>query len=211
MAAIDLELPNGCALAAGPVAGYPLLVEEAPHVAQAHPKRQRQFASGRHFARQAMTRLAGMAHPVGRDQNGRPIWPEGLIGSISHSESFAAAAVSNGPWRGIGIDVEEANRLNHAKPRLYQKLFTNRERAGDWVDPRHGALLFSAKEAAYKAVNPLVGKYIGYREVEAEIDWELGRLAVRYVGNHAPNRLLDNGIGHFAFVGDQVVTLLLIP
>ncbi len=211
MSAIDLELPDGCAMAAGPVASYPLSPVEAPQIGQAHPKRQRQFTSGRHFARLAMQRLVGFAAPVHRDANGRPIWPEGLIGSISHSEKLAAAAVSNGPWRGLGIDVEDADRFNQAGPRLCHKLFTERERAGDWLPPRRAALLFSAKEAAYKAINPLVGQYIGHREVEAEIDWQRYRFAVRYVGDRAPNRLLDSGCGRFSFVEDQVVTLFLIP
>ena len=144
MTDLHLDLPNGCVVEIGPVANYPLLKEEARHIETAHPKRQRQFASGRHFARLAMMRLARdsaqpptadtralsqgrtrgytshsealpepapsmgltqqvsgeicglaeLAAPIGRDDNGLPIWPAGVVGSISHSECLAAAAVS---------------------------------------------------------------------------------------------------------------------
>ena len=210
MTAIDIELPGGCAAAAGPVANHPLMPDEEPCVERAVAKRRRQFAGGRHFARVAMHRLGGAQAPILRDENGRPIWPAGFIGSISHSGRLAAAAVSNGPLQGIGIDVEDSNRIGHTHPRLHRKLFTEAERSRNWMDPREGTVLFSAKEAAYKAINPLVGRYIGFQEVEADIDWHSSMLRIRYLGDHRPNRLLNRGYGRFCFVDDQVVTLFFI-
>ncbi len=212
MTVVDIDLPDGCAMASGVVADYPLMVEEALCIERAREKRRRQFASGRHFARLAITRLAGVAPPIPRDKKtGRPVWPEGMVGSISHSESLAAAVVSRATWRGLGIDVEDAHRFDQASPRLRRKLFTEREQSRNRTHPRADAVLFSGKEAAYKAVNPLVGKYIGFREVETEIDWQQRRFWMRYRGEHEPNHLLDGGHGRFRFVGDQVVTLFLVP
>ena len=155
MAAIDIELPGGCVVEAGPVADRPLHPEEASAVARAIPKRRRQFASGRYFARRALHRLAGVSPPIPRGDRGRPVWPLGFIGSISHSEALAAAAVSTGPLRGIGIDVEDAQRFARSNPRLHGKLFTPAERSRTLSRPVEAAVTFSAKEAAYKAVNPL--------------------------------------------------------
>ena len=210
MPAINIELPEGCAAAAGPVGDHPLLPEEAPAIAGAIPKRRRQFVSGRHFARLALRKLADVAPPIPRDERGRPIWPPGFIGSISHSEILAAAAVSKGSLRGIGIDVEDSNRLARSQPRLRRKLLTPAERLRTWADPRAGAVMFSGKEAAYKAVNPLVGRYIGFREVEAHIDWKRSMFRIRYLGDHEPNRLLERGYGRFCFYDDQVVTMFFI-
>ena len=210
MAAIDIELPEGCAVEAGPVGDHPLLSGESLCVERAAVKRRRQFASGRHYARLAMSRLTGYSVPILRDGCGRPIWPAGLIGSISHSDCMAAAAVSNGPLRGIGIDVEDANRLDRRGSRLRRKLFTAVERSSNWTDERQGALMFSGKEAAYKAINPLTGKFIGFQEVETEIDWGRSMFRIRYLGDHEPNRLLDRGFGRFRILGNQVVTLFLI-
>ena len=210
MAAIDIELPDGCAAEAGPVAARPLLPEEAPAVAGANPKRRQQFASGRHFARLALRRLAEISPPIPRDEQGRPIWPPGYIGSVSHSEVLAAAAVSDRSLRGIGIDVEDAQRFARSHPRLPARLFTPAERSKPMRDPRKVAVRFSAKEAAYKAVHPLVGRYIGFREVEVDVDWRGSAFRVRYLGDHEPNRLLDGGYGRFCFRGGQVVTLFFL-
>ena len=210
MSAIDIELPAGCVTAAGPVGNHRLLPEEEACLQRVVAKRRRQFASGRHYAREAMNRLSGIDAPILRNENGRPIWPAGLIGSISHNERLAAAAVSNGPLRGVGIDVEDVHRIGNARPRLQRKLFTAPERSGIRADPRQGTVLFSAKEAAYKAINPLVGRYIGFQEVEAEIEWQQSTFRIRYLGEHRPNRLLNRGFGRFCLLGDQVVTLFFI-
>ncbi len=210
MAAIDIELPGGCVVEAGPVANRPLYPEEASAVARAIPKRRRQFASGRYFARRALHRLAGVSLPIPRGDRGRPVWPRGFIGSISHSEALAAAAVSTGPLRGIGIDVEDAQRFARSNPRLHGKLFTPEERSRTLGRPVEAAVTFSAKEAAYKAVNPLVGRYIGFREVTVEIDWDRLAFRVSYVGEHESNRLLDRGYGRFCCLDGQVVTLFFI-
>ncbi len=210
MAALDIELPGGCVAEAGPIGDHPLLGEEALCIERAVVKRRRQFASGRHYARLAMHRLTGNAVPILRDGRGRPVWPAGLIGSISHSDSMVAAVVSDAPLRGIGIDVEDTSRLDPLRPRLGRRLFTAGERSVKWTDPHQSTLLFSGKEAAYKAINPLVGRYIGFQEVEVEIDPRRCRFRVRYLGEHAPNRLLDRGSGYFRILGDQVVALFVI-
>ena len=210
MPAIEIELPGGCAAEAGPVADHPLLPEEAPAVARAIAKRRQQFASGRHFARMALHKLVEDSPPIPRDEQGRPVWPPGIIGSISHSETLAAAAVSVGKVRGIGIDVEDSQRFACCNPRLHGKLFTPAERSRTLGNPLEGVVKFSGKEAAYKAINPLVGRYIGFREVEVDIDWTRSAFQARYLGEHEPNRLLDRGYGRFCFCDRQVVTLFFI-
>ncbi len=210
MPAIHIELPEGSVAEACPVADYPLLPAEAAAVAGAIGKRRREFASGRHAARTALGKLTGSTPPLPRDGQGRPLWPVGIVGSISHSEMLAAAVVSSASLRGIGIDVEDSNRLTESRPRLLEKLFTPAERAITWEDAREAVVRFCAKEAAYKAVHPLVGRYIGFREVETDIDWRRSAFRVRYVGVHEPNRLLDGGYGRFCFLGAQVVALFII-
>ena len=207
MAGLDIEVPDGCVAEAGPVGDYPLLPGESNGLDDAIAKRRRQFASGRHYARLAMTRLAGYSAAILRDADGRPRWPNGFIGSISHSDRRAAAVVCNGSLRGIGIDIEDADRQALANPRLHRRLFTEAERSLQWHHPLEGAVRFSGKEAAYKAVNPIVGRYIGLREVEADIDWRRGSFRIRYLGDHAPNRLIESGQGRFYLVDDQVITL----
>ena len=203
---------EGLSLAGAPVADHlgDLYPEEHAAIAQAVIKRQHEFATGRHLARTAMASLKIGACAVGRDKSRRPIWPDICLGSISHSGSLAIAAVARSEvLRGVGIDLEEGDRV---VSQLHRKLFTPWELATyGQGDPRWSGLLFSAKEAAYKAINPIVGEFIGFQEVEVDIDWPNSQFRVRYVGEHAPNKLLDVGSGHFGFIEEHVVTLFLIP
>jgi len=201
---LDFSLPAGAVALAAPLDDYPLPPAEALCVRTASAKRRRQFASGRHVARTAMRRLQGAELPILRNGR-RPLWPEGLVGAISHSQALAAAAVAKrGVMRGVGIDVERLDRLKDA---LQRRVLTANERRRPWPDGRQGVLAFSAKEAGYKAVNPIIGAYIALREVEVDVDWPRRAFRLRYLGGHAPNRLLHQGVGAFRFINDQVVTL----
>lgn len=204
---LGLQAPPGAVVLAVPVDDYPLPPEEAGCVQGAGERRRRQFASGRYAARAALRRLCGAAQPVLRAGR-RPCWPAGLVGSISHTNALAVAAVApKSVAQSIGIDIERVRRL---KPALHPKVLTESERRRPWPDPRQGVLAFSAKEAGYKAVNPLTGAFIAFQEAEAVLDWERSAFRLGYLGRHAPNRLLNEGVGAFGFVGDHVVTLFFL-
>ena len=199
-----LDLPPGAVALAMPLDDYPILPEEARCIRTASSKRRRQFASGRHVARTALRRLHGAERPILRAGR-RPLWPKGFVGAISHSDALAVAAAADAKvLRGIGIDVERIDRL---KPPLQRKVLTASERQNPWPDPRQGVLAFSAKEAGYKAINPITGAYIALQEAEVEVDWRRFSFRLRYLGGHRPNRLLEEGRGAFRFIDDQVVTL----
>ena len=72
-------------------------------------KRQVEFLAGRHCAREALRvcapELAEM--PIGSGSHREPIWPPGIVGSITHTAQFASVAVaSRSHARAIGIDCE---------------------------------------------------------------------------------------------------------
>ena len=204
----DLALPEGCVGVAGEVGDYPLLNGEEVFVERAVAKRRREFATGRHFARLALQQLGQAPAAILRDDDRRPIWPQGNVGSISHTECLAAAVVASAKsLRGAGIDIEYCDRVTEE---LQPRLLTEHEMTRSWHDEREPAVIFSAKEAGYKAINPIVGEFIGFQAAEIDLDWTQGRFAIRYVGEHAPNRLLETGEGQFCFIDQQVVTLFFI-
>ena len=204
---LEFDLPPGVVALAVPLDDYPLPPEEADCVRTASAKRRRQFASGRHAARTALGRLHGGERPVLRAGR-RPLWPEGFVGSISHSDALAAAAVAEGhALRGIGIDLERIDRLG---PLLRRRVLTANERRRPWPDSRQGVLAFSAKEAGYKAVNPITGAYIALQQAEVDVDWRRRAFRLRYLGGHEANGLLNQGVGVFRFLNNQVVTLFLL-
>ena len=201
---------SGVAIAAGPVADHTagLDPEERALVADSADQRRHQFATGRYLARQAMQALGMAPAAIGRSDARAPAWPD-CVGSISHTSTLAAAVTARGHGiRGVGIDLERLGRITQA---MHARLYTDAERDRYAEDEPHWpCLLFSAKECAYKAVNPICGTYIGFQEVEIDVDWKRHRFAARYIGAHAPNALMNHGDGHFGFFADHVISLLVV-
>jgi enterobactin synthetase component D len=117
------------------------------------PKRRSEFLAGRLMAALAL-RQAGLPEIVGR--TGRaPVWPEGVAGSITHSKDRAIAAVST-RYRGVGLDCEALVSTDRAM-QLAATIFSETE-ARLRPDPlpfgTFFTLVFSAKEALYKALSP---------------------------------------------------------
>jgi len=147
------------------------------------PVRRRDWIAGR-AALRALFAAAGPAPApaVASDDRGAPVVPAGWVASISHKRGVAAAVLS--PDRGwtIGIDVERA-----APPRLdlSGRILTEAEQVVLAGLPaaergRRVTLAFAIKEAVYKAIDPVVRRYVGFREVELAIADD-GGCAVRPV------------------------------
>jgi len=164
-----------------PVAGDLLLPEERALVATASPERMAELTAGRHCARLA---LASLDPSLSRtsllaDARGAPLWPAGFVGSITHCPGWtgAVAARSTGSVlgrgiRGIGLDAEPVDPLPAgvldviASPGEREELLRlGAARPGIPWD----RLLFSAKEATYKAWYPLTGVVIGHDAVRVEL------------------------------------------
>jgi 4'-phosphopantetheinyl transferase EntD len=142
---------------------------EAPLVARAAGKRRRDFTLGRACAHAALAKLGVPDAPLGRAASGAPLWPEGIVGSITHTQGFAAAlAGRTAAFTALGLDAERTGAMDEA---LAPRLFTAAEMA--WLSGQDGAcrrhaatLLFSAKEAYYKLFHPLAGRRLDFRQVE---------------------------------------------
>jgi 4'-phosphopantetheinyl transferase EntD len=94
-----------------------------------------------------------------------------MIGSLSHDEKFAVAAVARaGDVCAIGIDIEPAIPLPGD---MIDLVLTPRELSRIAEDPLAGRLLFAAKEAVYKAVFPLDRTFLEFQD----IDVDLGKLS----------------------------------
>jgi 4'-phosphopantetheinyl transferase EntD len=186
-----------------------LLAEELAAIEQAVEKRQREFATGRWLARQAMVDLDLPVGAIGRGEQREPIWPQGTLGSITHAEDLAAVAVARfGVCQSLGLDLECWSRVT---PNLHSKLFTSAEREQLAFSPETAAgLLFSAKEAGYKATFPLASRFIGFHEAEIDVDWSRGQFSIRYVGEHEVNRVMEAGRGYFVVVDQLVLSLYVI-
>ena len=179
-------------------------------------KRRREFALGRTCARRALERLGVPAVAIPVAASRAPVWPGDVVGAITHCQDFAAAAVGRrSDFAGLGLDAEPA--LPPLDARLIRLICTPAEAAGlsrhppfkgtDWA-----RLVFSAKEAVYKAVAPGSGVFLGFHDVEVDFDVERATFRARLVGRPDP-RLPDLGrlLGRFDVKEGRVLTGVTLP
>lgn len=148
-----------------------LFPDEAREVEQAVEKRRREFVTGRACAREALRQLGIEPIPIPTGERGEPRWPDGIVGSITHCSGYrASAAARSCDAASIGIDAEP----NAALPEgVSGRIAFGSEYALlglDAGDARVDRLLFSAKEAVYKAWFPLARRWLGFEDVEVSID-----------------------------------------
>lgn len=151
--------------------GY--LDEEERYVAYAIPRRKREFHAGRACAGSAMNALGLKRVPIPAATDRSPVWPDGVVGSISHCDTLCVAAVglkAHG-YLSMGLDVEPAEPLPDD---LFDAICTPEEQ--DWLEDRPSVerpllvrTIFSAKEAAYKCQYPLTGMMMDFQDLEISL------------------------------------------
>ncbi|MEU0007617.1 4'-phosphopantetheinyl transferase superfamily protein [Streptomyces sp. NPDC006314] len=141
-----------------------------------------QFAAGRCAAAAALASAGSADRVVPRDPDGRPLFPRGFPGSISHTEHLAVAVVVPGA-EAVGVDIENAT----VTERMARFVFRERERR-TLLAPvgRYSAgELFVAKEAAFKALNRIgaLGDFVFW---QTELSPSDGLLTASYHGESVP-------------------------
>ncbi len=182
--------------------------EEREHVARSAERRVRDFAGGRLCARRALGELGihGFALHSGEDRCAR--WPDGVIGSITHTKDFCAAVVvPRRRQQSVGIDAEVIERVTAP---MRSMICTDAER--DWIAtlpaPEQAlvtALTFSCKEAFYKCQYTLSHQWLDFKDVclvPEQTDLAAGRYtlqliesveALKPVGSRFEGRFLVDG------------------
>jgi 4'-phosphopantetheinyl transferase EntD len=143
-----------------------LTARERALVRAARPIRQAEFATGRCCAHRALAAIGADVDTIGRGGRSEPVWPAGITGSISHAGGLAAAVATRvGAAVGsLGLDVEQAD---HFETELWPHVLTPSEhdRCSESPHPVAAATaVFSAKEAAFKALFPLLRVEIDFLE-----------------------------------------------
>lgn len=147
----------------------PLYPQEARAVVSARRKRRREFAAGRTAARQALAALGLPPQAIPMAPDRAPVWPAGVTGSISHTDTHCVAVVSVATGlRGLGIDIEPSEPLERA---LWPEICTMGELDALMQHPAatRGLLaraLFCAKEAAFKAQYSVSRAVFGFQTLD---------------------------------------------
>jgi 4'-phosphopantetheinyl transferase EntD len=154
----------------GEATGGTLLPGEECAVATAVAGRRREYATVRCCARACLERLGHAPVAIPPGVGGAPVWPAGVRGSMTHCAGYSAAAVGPADQiAALGIDAEPDAPLpegvlelisTRAEPECLARV------VGKPDSPHWDRLLFSAKEAVYKAWFPLVGEWLDPQETE---------------------------------------------
>ena len=136
---------------------------------QLSQKRLADFSTGRYCAIKALEQLGinNSIIPIGKDRE--PIWPEGIVGSISHCDSLTGAIVAKSSDHiSLGLDIEEIGRVT---PDLWDLVFTENEKnylSGLSEENMlvQSTAFFSIKEAFYKFQHPLTKTFLDFLDVE---------------------------------------------
>lgn len=150
-----------------------LYPQEAAAVARAVEKRRTEFRTTRICARRALQRLGAPVGVIGTGHRGVPLWPEGVVGSMTHCDGYRAAAVA---WRAdvaaLGVDAEPNDVLPEGVLDLVTVVAERPHLAG--LPTAEGVcwdrLLFSAKESVFKAWYPVTRHELTFREAALEFD-----------------------------------------
>jgi 4'-phosphopantetheinyl transferase EntD len=144
-----------------------LFPEEEALVLDASSSRRLEFLEGRACAHAALRKLGCHETPILRGKDRQPRWPNGVVGSISHTESFCAAAVAlEADHAGLGLDVEMDLPVSEGFAR---RVCSEREllRCAEHGSAEQLArVVFSAKESVYKLQHPRSGIVLYWRDLE---------------------------------------------
>ena len=199
-----------CETRSGNIEG-PLFPEELTIVANAVPSRVEEFRLGRAAARKALAQLGVQAGPIGVGQSRAPLWPAGIVGSISHTTGFCGSVVgSTSDYRAIGIDacVNERlfdgaiDRIASPDERVWVDASTSAELATD-------ALVFSIKETVFKLWSPLTGVWLGFDEAEVTVDLASGSYlaTIQAKDRVAGAKFPETVEGRFTYDGSIILNL----
>ena len=151
---------------------HQLFSEEQDLVKSAVDRRKADFGDARWCAHAAMTGFAE-DQPILRGERGMPVFPDGVTGSLTHTEGLRAALVGRSSrWLSLGIDAEPATPLPEgvfntiARPEEQRRIHRLARAEGiAHVDK----VLFSAKETTYKAWFPLTHRFLDFDQAEIDI------------------------------------------
>jgi 4'-phosphopantetheinyl transferase EntD len=178
-------LPAGVAVSTSrgdipPASPFP---EEEALVRDAVEKRRSEFATARTCARRALAELGIAPRAILRGADGAPLWPPGVIGSITHCDGYRACAVA---WASdllaIGIDAEPNEPLPSGligDIALARELVWLERLRWERPEVQWDRLLFCMKEAIYKAWAPRGGRDLGFDDATVEVGASNGTFSAR--------------------------------
>lgn len=189
-----------------------LLWQEECALGRVADGRRREFTTARSCARRALAKLGLPPTPLLPGLHREPLWPAGVVGSITHCPNYRAAAVAHREqFVSLGIDAE----LHQALPRgVLQKIALPEEQS--WLRLLTGMgicwdrFLFSAKESVFKTWFPITGRWLGFEDAVVQVDPTQGTFHARLLttGPIANGHRLEGFDGRFCISSGFIFTFV---
>lgn len=196
----------------GRAAEVRLLPEEAAALGRVRKDREWEFAAGRTCARRALRALGRPASAIAVGTHREPVWPRGIVGSITHCRGYCAAAVAlERDLAAVGIDGEPHDGLPAG---VLEAVTGPAERTALGELPRGEVhwdrVLFSAKESIYKAWFPLTRRWLDFTDVFLTVDASGGAFHGRVLASRVAPTAPARFDGRFAVRGGFVLTAVTV-
>lgn len=188
-----------------------LFPEEEAQLGNAVPKRRFEFGTVRACAREAMRALDVAPAAILPGPKREPLWPDGVVGSLTHCAGYRAAALARtSDFETIGIDAEpHLPAPDGVLGAIAIPAELGRMAGLKAEDPKicWDRLLFSAKETTYKAWFPVTRRWLGFEDADITLDAG-GTFHSRILLPDSPIAGFD---GRWLVQGDLLVTAIAVP
>ncbi|MFP7672219.1 4'-phosphopantetheinyl transferase [Marivita sp. S0852] len=184
-------------------------------IMRAVAKRKADYLAGRSIAQAAMMALDAPPAPITTAPSRAPVWPQGLTGSISHARGRCACMLSRNTDQFYGVDTE-AIASGASLTAIRSETLTAQDRTaitkGDLPPAIKATLVFSAKEALFKALHPRVDRYFGFDCAELVAAPTQNMMRLRLTTDLAIGiRTGDTFPIRFEYTDTHVLTWLAVP
>ena len=202
---------SAAAAAVADHAAAPLFPVEAENAIWTSAARRATFASGRFCARAALADMGRPREAIPRGKAGEPIWPPGVVGSIAHTQTLAAAIVADARYtRAVGLDFECDTPLDETTSDLVRRADETPSRLPTSLSKfRFAKWLFVIKEAVYKCHWPVERAFLESEDVRVAVDFAAGSFRARILTEKAGQNEVVDGV--FANVEGLFVALAALP
>ncbi|MBR8843162.1 4'-phosphopantetheinyl transferase superfamily protein [Pseudoalteromonas sp. JC3] len=155
--ALEIIIPPTCKSFCGQIAELQreLEPEEYKLSPEASPARYAEFVAGRNCLKEAVKKVSPTKPTIGRTDDGKPIPPCGLTGSISHKYPYVVALAGlKTEVKSIGVDIERVDTWNTQTASVFS-LSRDFSCFANLNLPFHvfSSILFSVKESTFKALS----------------------------------------------------------
>jgi enterobactin synthetase component D len=146
-----------------------------------------------------------------------PVWPAGVTGSITHTDTFVSAVVARTrDVLSLGIDTERiisAERARTVSPAVAWPCELAQARRAGWGRLEALTLVFSAKESIFKCLYPLIGRFFEFHDVRiVGVDAESRTFVAQVVKTLAADFPAGRELtGRFEFRAGSVHTCVTVP